>query len=44
MMADSWNLTGTRTEQIGLDWLIIGYPRKKSYVPEFLDINVEELG
>mgnify|MGYP003323130718 CR=1 FL=1 len=43
MMADSWNLTGTRTEHIGLDWLIIGYPRKKSYVPEFLDINVEEL-
>jgi len=40
-MADSWNLTGTRTEQIGPDWLIIGYPRKKSSVPEFFDMEEE---
>ena len=43
VMADSWNLTGTRTEQIGLDWLIVGYPQKKSSGSQFLDVDVEEL-
>ena len=33
LMADSWHLSRTRSEQIGLDWLIIGYPQKKSYTP-----------
>ena len=29
MMDDAWNLTGTRAQQIGPDWLIIGYPQKE---------------
>ena len=33
VMADSWSLTGAHSEQIGPDWLIIGYPQKKSSVP-----------
>ena len=33
VMADSWQLSRTRSEQIGQDWLIIGYPQKKSYTP-----------
>ena len=30
VMADAWRLDDARTEQIGPDWLIIGYPRKQS--------------
>jgi len=30
VMANAWRLADTRTEQIGPDWLIIGYPRKQS--------------
>ncbi len=33
MMRDAWNLTGTRAQQIGPDWLIIGHPHKESFVP-----------
>ena len=29
VMANAWRLEETRTEQIGPDWLIIGYPRKQ---------------
>ena len=31
VMANAWRLTETRSEQIGPDWLIIGYPSKQSY-------------
>ena len=30
VMANSWRLAKTRLEQIGEDWLIIGYPRKQT--------------
>jgi len=30
VMANAWRLAETRTEQIGPDWLIIGYPRKQT--------------
>ena len=30
VMAGAWRLADTRTEQIGPDWLIIGYPRKQT--------------
>ena len=30
VMANAWRLAETRSEQIGPDWLIIGYPRKQS--------------
>ena len=39
MMGDAWTLTGTRTQQIGPDWLIIGYPRKESFVPPSYDMD-----
>ena len=29
VMGNAWRLADTRTEQIGQDWLIIGYPRKQ---------------
>ncbi len=41
VMADSWNLTETRTEQIGPDWLIIGYPQKKSFDPSSYEKDEE---
>ena len=41
MMADAWTLTGTRTEQIGPDWLIIGYPTRKSSVMDSFDTDDE---
>ena len=30
VMADAWRLADTRIEQIGPDWLIIGYPQRES--------------
>ena len=30
VMANAWRLADIRTQQIGQDWLIIGYPRKQS--------------
>ena len=30
VMDNAWRLTNTRIEQIGPDWLIIGYPQKES--------------
>jgi len=39
VMADAWHLAETRTEQIGLDWLIIGYPRKKSIEAAHADLD-----
>ena len=41
MMADAWTLTGTRTEQIGPDWLIIGYPTRDSSVMDSFDTDDE---
>jgi diaminohydroxyphosphoribosylaminopyrimidine deaminase/5-amino-6-(5-phosphoribosylamino)uracil reductase len=44
MMGDAWTLTGTRTQQIGPDWLIIGYPHKEPFVPpsdEMDDLDTE---
>jgi diaminohydroxyphosphoribosylaminopyrimidine deaminase/5-amino-6-(5-phosphoribosylamino)uracil reductase len=41
MMADAWRLTGTRTEQIGPDWLIIGYPTRESSVMDSFDTDNE---
>ena len=43
MMGDAWTLTGTRTQQIGPDWLIIGYPHKEPAVPDFFDIDELEI-
>jgi len=43
MMADAWTLTGTRTEQIGPDWLIIGYPTRKSSVMDSFDTDNLEI-
>jgi diaminohydroxyphosphoribosylaminopyrimidine deaminase/5-amino-6-(5-phosphoribosylamino)uracil reductase len=46
MMGDAWSLTGTRTQQIGPDWLIIGYPHKEAFVPPSYemgdDLDIEE--
>ncbi len=39
VMANAWHLAETRTEQIGLDWLIIGYPRKKSIEAAHADLD-----
>lgn len=39
MMGDAWNLVGVRTQQIGPDWLIIGYPRKESGVPDSFETD-----
>ena len=39
MMGDAWTLTGTRTQQIGPDWLIIGYPQKGSSFPDSFEID-----
>ena len=39
MMGDAWSLTGTRTQQIGPDWLIIGYPQKESLFPDSFEID-----
>ena len=32
VMVDSWQLSRTRSEQIGLDWLIVGYPQKNTHL------------
>ncbi|MCI0898820.1 MAG: dihydrofolate reductase family protein, partial [Chloroflexi bacterium] len=37
VMNSAWTLDVVRTEQIGPDWLIIGYPRKESESPDSLD-------
>lgn len=39
VMADAWQLAETRTEQIGPDWLIIGYPQKKSQEQPHADLD-----
>jgi diaminohydroxyphosphoribosylaminopyrimidine deaminase/5-amino-6-(5-phosphoribosylamino)uracil reductase len=39
MMGDAWNLTGTRAQQIGPDWLIIGHPHKETSVPPSDEMN-----
>jgi diaminohydroxyphosphoribosylaminopyrimidine deaminase/5-amino-6-(5-phosphoribosylamino)uracil reductase len=39
VMADAWQLAETRTEQIGPDWLIIGYPQKKSQEQTHADLD-----
>ncbi|MCH7737205.1 MAG: bifunctional diaminohydroxyphosphoribosylaminopyrimidine deaminase/5-amino-6-(5-phosphoribosylamino)uracil reductase RibD [Chloroflexi bacterium] len=39
MMDDAWSLTGTRIQQFGPDWLIIGYPRKESPVMDSFEID-----
>ncbi len=39
MMGDAWNLTGTRAQQIGPDWLIIGHPQKETFVPPSDEMN-----
>ena len=39
-MANAWRLAETRTEQIGPDWLIIGYPRKQTEI-EMTDPEIE---
>ena len=41
VMANAWRLANTRTEQIGPDWLIIGYPRKEPEAPVFFDDSDE---
>jgi hypothetical protein len=41
-MADSWILTRTRSEQIGPDWLIIGYPEKQAFDPSSYDEDSSE--
>jgi diaminohydroxyphosphoribosylaminopyrimidine deaminase/5-amino-6-(5-phosphoribosylamino)uracil reductase len=45
-MADSWILTRTSYEQIGPDWLIIGYPEKQAFDPSSYDedesLHIEE--
>ena len=42
VMADSWILTRTRSEQIGPDWLIIGYPEKQHFDPSSYDEDSSE--
>jgi diaminohydroxyphosphoribosylaminopyrimidine deaminase/5-amino-6-(5-phosphoribosylamino)uracil reductase len=39
LMGDAWYLAETRTEQIGPDWLIIGYPRKESQELPYADLD-----
>jgi len=39
VMADAWQLAETRTEQIGPDCLIIGYPQKKSQEQTHADLD-----
>ena len=40
VMANAWRLANTRFEQIGPDWLIIGYPRKES--PESIPFEIDD--
>ena len=39
MMDDAWTLEDVRTQQIGPDWLIIGYPSRESGVPDSFEID-----
>ena len=39
LMGSAWRLAETRTEQIGPDWLIIGYPRKESQEAPYADLD-----
>ena len=39
VMANAWHLTNTHTEQIGPDWLIIGYPRKACKELGYADLD-----
>lgn len=39
VMANAWHLTKTHTEQIGPDWLIIGYPRKACKELGYADLD-----
>jgi len=39
MMDDAWTLTGVRTQQIGPDWLIIGYPSRESGTPDSFEMD-----
>ena len=43
-IGDAWRLAATRTEQIGPDWLIIGYPQKEPEETNSFEIDEPHTG